>query len=210
MPKIVDHNERKSAFIEAACRVIVKHGLARMTVRAIAEEAGYTTGALVHYFESKDQVLIEASRYSANKIRDRMLCQERERTGHDALKHVVYEALPMTAEMRGMWNFRLGFWDRASHNETVRATIDNRYAEWQYRIARIIRRAKAAGELAAKVDPIVTAQALISLVDGIAVRVLLTGGRIAAKRQKELVDGLIDNLPRPAARANVKPPKGTN
>lgn len=44
------------AFAEAAFRVISKRGLQRVTVREIAREAGFTTGALVHYFKSKDQV----------------------------------------------------------------------------------------------------------------------------------------------------------
>jgi hypothetical protein len=38
-------------------------------------------------------------------------------------------------------------------------------------------------------------QSIVSLIDGIGVRVMLTGGEISAKRQKELVDSLIDNLP---------------
>ena len=56
MPKVVDHSARRLAFAEAAFRVISKRGLARVTVREIASEAGFTTGALVHYFKSKDQI----------------------------------------------------------------------------------------------------------------------------------------------------------
>ncbi len=208
MPKVVDHNERKAAFFEAACRVIAKEGLARLTVRAIAKEAGYTTGALAHYFQTKDQVLVEASEYTTNLIRDRMRRQERERSGVDALKHVVYEALPMTPEMRGMWNFRLGFWDRASHDKTVQTTIESRYREWHRRIARIIRKAQATGDLAPEIDPMRVAQGIVSLVDGIGVRVLLTGVRIPAKRQQELVDELIDNLPRPASKKRPRAAEG--
>ena len=69
MPKVVDHDERRLAFAEAAFRVIAKRGFSRVTMRAVADEAGFTTGALVHYFKSKDDLLIEASEHVA-----RVLC----------------------------------------------------------------------------------------------------------------------------------------
>jgi AcrR family transcriptional regulator len=195
MPKVVDHRERRLAFAEAAFRVISKRGLARVTVREIAREAGFTTGALVHYFKSKDQVLIQASEYSGIVVRARMEQHETTRKGVDALKHVLYEALPMTPEMRGTWNVWLGFWDRATHNAEVRAITELRYKEWTGRIADLVRAAQAIDELSPAVDPVRAAQSIVSLIDGIGVRVLLTGSDMSAKRQKELVDSLIDNLP---------------
>ncbi len=195
MPKIVDHDKRRLDFAEAAFRVIAKRGLARVTVREIAREAGYTTGALVHYFKSKDQVLIQASEYSGGVVRTRMEHHQATRKGIDALRHTIYEALPMTAEMRGTWNIWLGFWDRATHNKDVSAITELRYKEWQGRIAALIKGAQAAGDISNGVDHIRAAQSLVSLVDGIGVRVLLTGGKLSARRQKELVDALIDNLP---------------
>lgn len=195
MPKVVDHQERRLAFAEAAFRVIAKRGLANVTVREIAREAGFTTGALVHYFKSKDQVLIQASEYSGTVVRDRMQAHEATRKGIDALKHVIYEALPDSPLMRGTWNVWLGFWERATHNKDVREITELRYKEWQNRIATLVKGAQATGELSARVDPVRAAQSIISLIDGIGVRVMLTGGEMSAKRQRELVDSLIDNLP---------------
>ena len=204
MPKVVDHSERRLAFAEAAFRVISKRGLANVTVREIAREAGFTTGALVHYFKSKDQVLIQASEYSGIVVRARMQEHEATRTGIAALKHVLYEALPMTPQMRGTWNVWLGFWERATHNSEVRATTELRYKEWQNRIATLIKGAQAVGELSPRIDPIAAAQSIISLIDGIGVRVLLTGAQMSAKRQKELVDSLVDNLPHSVRPATPK------
>ncbi len=147
MPKQVDHDERRATFAAAAFRMIARHGLARVTVREIAREAGFTTGALVHYFKSKDQVLIQASEYSGGVVRARMERIEATRRGTDALKHVLYESLPMTPEMRGTWNVWLGFWDRATHNDEVRAITEIRYREWTNRIAELVKSAQKSGEL---------------------------------------------------------------
>jgi AcrR family transcriptional regulator len=204
MPKQVNHDERRATFAAAAFRAIARHGLARVTVREIAREAGFTTGALVHYFKSKDQVLIQASEYSGGVVRARMERHEKTRQGIDALKHVLYESLPTTPEMRGTWNVWLGFWDRATHNDEVRATTEIRYREWTNRIAGLVKAAQKAGELSPKVDPVRAAQSIVSLIDGIGVRVLLTGSDMPAKRQRELVDALIDNLPHATKRESAK------
>ena len=61
MGRSVDHEARREIFAAAALRVIMREGIAGLTVRDVAREAGFTAGALTHYFHSKDQLLIEAS-----------------------------------------------------------------------------------------------------------------------------------------------------
>ena len=117
------------------------------------------------------------------------------------------------AALGGTWNVWLGFWDRATHNDEVRAITEIRYREWTNRIAELVKNAQKSGELSPHVDAVRAAQSIVSLIDGIGVRVLLTGSDMSAKRQRELVDALIDNLPhstklktdkgaRPSARGN--------
>jgi len=49
----------KTRIIEAAKRVISRNGIAGSTMRGIAEEAGLSTGAIYHYYSSKEQVLYD-------------------------------------------------------------------------------------------------------------------------------------------------------
>ena len=79
MGRSVDHTQRREIFAAAALRVIMRDGIAGLTVREVAKEAGFTTGALTHYFHSKDQLLIEASEHSALLVRARMERAEKTR-----------------------------------------------------------------------------------------------------------------------------------
>lgn len=194
MPKQVDHDKRRLAFAAAAYRVISKRGLAGATVREIAKEAGFTTGALVHYFRSKDEILIRASEYGAMIVRRRMERHAQNRTGLDALRHVLFESLPLTPEMRGNWNVWLGFWDRSTHSAAIHKLTKERYAEWIGRIAGLIEQSKESGELPREIDAEIAAQAIVALVDGIGVRVLLTGISISPARQKQMVDACLNLL----------------
>ena len=72
MPKIVDHEARRRDFIAAAYQTIMEEGLANTTVRGVAKKAGYTTGALVHYFADKEELIREALDYFGREVRDRM------------------------------------------------------------------------------------------------------------------------------------------
>lgn len=51
--------EGKSRIIQAAKSVISRSGIAGATMRGIAEEAGLSTGAIYHYYSSKEEILYE-------------------------------------------------------------------------------------------------------------------------------------------------------
>jgi AcrR family transcriptional regulator len=206
MARQADHKERREVFAMAALRVIMRAGVDGLTVREVAKEAGFTTGALTHYFTSKDQVLIEASEVSAKLVRPRMERAARDKSALTALRRVVGESLPITPLARGYWRIWVGFWERASYNPEVKRVMRDRYEEWRGRLAVIIRRAQDEGEAAGDFDPELAAQELVALIDGIGVQVLLGIGRIPVVRQWQIIDAWIEimaegRIGRPAARA---------
>jgi AcrR family transcriptional regulator len=192
----VDHDERREIFAAAALRVIMRAGIAGLTVREVAKEAGFTTGALTHYFRSKDQLLIEASELSARLVRERMLRAERVRPALEAVRRVVSLALPLTAETRGYWRIWVGYWERSSYDQDVSRVMRLRYDEWRQRLERLLAHARDEGELPAHVDVRLAAQGLVALVDGVGVQVLLGVGRIPAARQRELLNLWLEGLQR--------------
>jgi AcrR family transcriptional regulator len=204
MARAVDHAERREIFAAAALRVIMREGEAGLTVRAVAAEAGFTTGALTHYFQSKDQLLIEASELSARLVRDQMERAERTAPALEAVRKVVAFALPLTGEQRGYWRIWLAYWERSSYDPDVARVMRLRYDEWRGRLERIIRRAQGEGDVSPEVVPREAAEALIALVDGIGVQVVLGVSRISAARQRAMFDDWLETVrsgrPRPAAR----------
>jgi AcrR family transcriptional regulator len=207
MGRSVDHDERRQIFAAAALRVIMREGIAGLTVREVAKEAGFTTGALTHYFHSKDQLLIEASELSAWLVRDRMERAERTRPVLEAIRKVVALALPLTPERRGYWRIWVGYWERSSYDDEVARVMRLRYDEWRDRLARMLALAQAEGEVAPDVDVQHAAQSLVALVDGIGVQVLLGLGRIPPARQRAMFDLWLDTLKsRGGAMEAGKPP----
>ncbi len=58
MPKIGMEQIRKDEVIAATKRCLVKTGFMRLTVKAIANEAGLSTGIIYHYFKNKEDLLL--------------------------------------------------------------------------------------------------------------------------------------------------------
>lgn len=188
MPRKVDHKERREAFLAAAYRTIKKKGIAGATVRAVAKEAGFTTGALVHYVDSVDALLVQASEFAARDVRARMEAAEQLPDKLEALRQVLYLALCTDDDKRGNWNFFLGFWERSVHNAAVRRLTHARYTEWLKRTGRLIRNAQAAGDIANDVDVRLAARSCVALIDGIATQALRSGTPIAPREQRALID----------------------
>ena len=57
MPKIVDHEARRSAISTAAAGLIAARGMEAATIREIARVSGYSKGVVEHYFVDKEEAV---------------------------------------------------------------------------------------------------------------------------------------------------------
>jgi AcrR family transcriptional regulator len=195
MPKHSGHDERRAAFAAAAARVLGREGMAGLTVRRVAREAGQSTGALVHYFPSKKELFVAATEHAMLVVEPRMDLDE-QLGGLEALRKVLYEALPTNAQMRELWAIWLVFWEQAKTDPLVAAIAQDRYSRRHKRFERLIRRAREGGLIDPSVDVDMLAQSAAILVDGIGIQAMRTTTNFSAKRQRAFVDLWIDALPR--------------
>ena len=75
MPRVVDHAVRRQQIARATWRVIHRDGVRGASVRAVAAEAGLSVGALRHYFDDHDSLLLFAAAHSVELIGRRMADQ---------------------------------------------------------------------------------------------------------------------------------------
>ena len=108
MPKIVDHAQRRDEIALVACRVVAEHGFDRTTIVRIAREAGYTTGMVAHYFDSKQEIIIAALRLILRRIQER-LTRPPGASAPDLLT-VLTESLPVDEERYTECAFWTSFW----------------------------------------------------------------------------------------------------
>ncbi len=108
MPKIVDHEQRRDEIALVACRVVAQYGFDQATIVRIAREAGYTTGMVAHYFDTKQDIVIAALRLILRRIEERLT-----RGGaaeQPDLLAVLTEALPVDETRYIECAFWIAFW----------------------------------------------------------------------------------------------------
>jgi TetR/AcrR family transcriptional repressor of bet genes len=118
MPKIVDHAQRREEIALVACKVVADHGFEQATMARIARAAGYTTGMVAHYYESKQDIILAALRLILLRIEERLT---RERQGEEAdLASVLSEALPLDAQRFTECAFWMAFWGQVSTDKKLK------------------------------------------------------------------------------------------
>ena len=119
MPKIVDHAQRRDEIALVACRVVAEHGFDRASMVRIAREAGYTTGMLAHYFDSKQDIIMAALRLILRRIEERLTRPVGTGTPRDLLA-LLTEALPIDAHRRIECAFWITFWGQVSADRRLK------------------------------------------------------------------------------------------
>jgi AcrR family transcriptional regulator len=195
MPKVVDHEERRAELAAAVWSIASREGLEAVTIRRVAEEAGWSTGALVHYFEAKEELLLFAFRTVADRVGHR-LAQAEERTSEplELARAQLVEGLPLDAGRRAEVRVWFAFLGLALTRPALARAQRVTYRAWRDRIADRLRDAQERGDLRAEVDCAAEAVALVALVDGLAIQATFEPRALSGQRQVRLVDAHLDAL----------------
>jgi TetR/AcrR family transcriptional repressor of bet genes len=117
MPKIVDHDQRREEIALVACQVVANYGFEQATVARIARAAGYTTGMVAHYYESKQDIILAALRLILVRIEQR-LTRARE-SGEANLLDVLSESLAIDPQRFTECAFWMAFWGQVSADKKL-------------------------------------------------------------------------------------------
>ena len=189
MPKVVDIAERRAELGQAAARVIARDGINAATMREVAAEAGWSTGAVTHYFPDKRSLLRFTLEASLESRRGRGA--RRDGLHPDAaLRASLVDSLPITAEARLHWVVTLAF--------CAQAAGDDELADLQRDAYRIFRddveaRVRAAGRRTGR-TAVVEAERLIAVLDGVSLQALFDPESWPARRQLAAVDAALSAI----------------
>lgn len=192
MPKVVDHEERRRELAEAVWRVILRDGVEGVSVREVAAEAGWSTGALRHYLGTKEELLVSAAGLVVERAVARIESRPRGTTVREAVRGALCAVLPLDGERRTEAFIWFAF--------AARSLVDRRVAEEHEMVfdgtrelCRIVTKdLDRGGWLAAGLDPEAEAARLHALLDGLAVHGLL--GRIEEEEMLAMLDAHLDGM----------------
>jgi AcrR family transcriptional regulator len=209
VPKVVDHVDRRHELAEAAWRVIVKYGLDGTTTRLIAKESGYSAGVLAHYFESKDEILVEALRISHEGLDRRIRQAVDDKEGLDALRTFCIEVLPTWELPARETHLEMSMWSRALVNDELRSVQRSESSRWRRFIEGLIVDAQRSGELV-EMPPRTIAVLLSAVIDGLSIYGLLYPDRFGKGELIDFLDKILATFRPGDAEAGSKRSRGSS
>jgi len=173
---------------EAAWRVIVRDGLHRTSVRAIARELNATTGVVTYYFREKFELMLFAlDRLCTAILRDIDEAVAGAK-GVDRIRRILETTLPIGPREATGWKIWLAFVGVSATNKRLREEHQRRLDILSRRLTEEIEALQNDGVLSRSLDARFEADALIALSDGLGLSYVLRPKVYPADRQLDIID----------------------
>ncbi|GGM23515.1 TetR/AcrR family transcriptional regulator [Micromonospora yangpuensis] len=172
MPKVVDHEERRSRLGAAACAVLSRTGVAGTTVRAVAGEAGMPLATAQHYLPTRELMVRAAMAYLVDRVVRRARALPTGPSALETLRLAVVQLVPLDEERIFESRVWLMLTAEALIDEQIAAIMRENAVELRANLARLIDLARADGSIAADVDVPQAAGELATVLDGVTLRLL--------------------------------------
>jgi AcrR family transcriptional regulator len=191
VPKVVDHEQRREELAAAVWRLAARDGLDAVTIRGVSAEAGWSTGALHHYFSDKEELLLFAFQTVADRVGRRVTSAREESGGPLELARALLAiGLPLDEDRRDETRVWFAFLGLALTRPPLARAQRLAYQAWRRMVADALRDSQEQGELRTDVDVEREAAALVAIVDGLAVQASFDPGCLDVELVDERLAGL--------------------
>jgi AcrR family transcriptional regulator len=193
MPKIVDHDLRRRELAEAVWRVIARDGVDQVSIRTVAAESGWSTGALRHYFSTRAELLAFACELVIDKVATRISTTRYVGSPREVVRDVLLQTMPADANRHTEASIAFAFLALGLGDPAL-ARVQRLHFTGMYDLClALIRDLDAKGLLAPHTATVESlARRLHALVDGLSVHVL--AGHLDAEEMIAQLDAYLGEL----------------
>ena len=187
-------HDRRLAVSNAAWRVIVREGLDRATMRAIARELDCTTGVVTHYFHSKEELILFALHQVTERLQQTMAALLAQASGAERLVAMLTAFLPVDREREEILRVWVAFLGYAVGREALMAEHQRSAGELREAIVQELAALRQAEIIRSDVDPSSEANVLLALANGIALDTLLQARSLSVVQQRSAIERQVQGL----------------
>ncbi len=187
--------DKRREILEASARVIASRGLCETRISDVAEMIGVSPALIIYYFDTKDALLAATLAHQEAEFGAGLAAiLDGPDTARTKLREMIRYSCPSGSEHEtsdSQWRLWFDLWSRARHDRSLaaeRARLDSGLRD---SVAGLVRRGIREGEFVT-VDPDQFALELTSLIDGLAIQVLLDDPQVTASVMVETLLGFAE------------------
>lgn len=190
----MSQQDRRLEVSEAAWRVIVREGLDRTSMRAIAQELGCTTGVVTHHFRDKQELILFALNQVTQRLQKTMQAATEQARGVDRLVEMLSAFLPLDTERQDILKVWVAFLGYAIGRESLMAEHQQSAAQLREVIIQELKALQSAKLIRANIEPELEANALLALVNGVSLDSLIQAKRLSPDQQQIVIRRYVNEL----------------
>lgn len=189
-----DHDQRRQDVAAAVWAVLRDIGPDGASLRAVARQAGCTTGTLSHYFRDKDEMLLFSINHMLDELEAGLKAQIVDTDPLAAIRQIAHALLPRTPERILEWSAWLGFISRGQWVAEIGELRAYRARRIRDLVHDLLQQAEAGGALADGINLRDRADAIVASVEGICTMSIRLEGEDDTDRRVRILDDLLDLL----------------
>ena len=190
----VSQQERRLEVSEAAWRVIVREGLDRTSMRAIAQEMNCTTGVVTHYFRNKEALILFALNQVTERLQVLMQTALEGVSGTERLVVMLSAFLPIDLQRQEILKVWVAFLGYAVGRDQLMAELQQSAAELRTVTIQELKRLQADRLIRADIDPETESNALLALGNGVSLDSLIQANKLSTDQQQNVIRRYIDQV----------------
>jgi AcrR family transcriptional regulator len=192
MPRLIDHNDRNDEIAAAAFRVLARDGVAALSVRRVADEAGIATASLRRAFPTQD----ELRRFCFERLQQDVATRLLAVTGHgrERAMQAMRELLPLDDARRTELLVQLQLSRLALTDDDLQEQARELHEGVRRVCDAVIQDLAEAGELGRSLDSHLETQRLHALLDGLALHLVWASSSDAADEAERVLSRHLDSL----------------
>lgn len=178
--------ERRPQILWAAIETVAECGIEGSTLKAIAQRAGVSTGMITYYFKDKNDLMESALAFGHQMVGERS--RELRSAGDDHLSALYEVSLVTEAPAVPPLPFWIEYWAHATRDAELKEFRAARISRFRQNIALTVRQEMDAGAFRPGLDPLLTADLLQALLDGLQLKIALDSETISSARAIEVFE----------------------
>ncbi|MEO1396403.1 MAG: TetR/AcrR family transcriptional regulator [Cyanobacteria bacterium J06634_5] len=186
--------DRRLEVSEAAWRVIVREGLDRTSMRAIAQEMSCTTGVVTHYFRNKEALILFALNQVTERLQVLMQNALENVSGTERLVVMLSAFLPIDRQRQEILKVWVAFLGYAVGRDQLMAEHQQSAAQLHEVIIQELKHLQAEQLIRPDIDPSMESNALLALGNGVSLDSLIQSNRLSVEQQQLVIRRYIEQI----------------